>query len=37
MTKTGLEFLKLILGICLEFVNCYLEFIDTPKEQYIRP
>ena len=29
MTKTAFEFLKLIIGICLEFVNCYLEFKDT--------
>jgi hypothetical protein len=33
MTKTGLEFLKLIIGICLEFVICYLEFRNAPKEQ----
>jgi len=34
MTKTGWEFVKLNIGICLEFVICYLEFNDTPIERY---
>jgi hypothetical protein len=37
MTKTGFEFLILMIGICFEFLICYLEFIDIPKEQGIKP
>jgi len=34
MTKTGLEFRILVIVICLIFVICDLEFLDTPALQY---
>jgi hypothetical protein len=35
--QTGLEFSNLIIGICLEFLICYLEIIETSPDQLKKP